>query len=75
MTDAFDELLPEPAGTTTGYRWATVTQLAPIRIRLDGDTLPVESTPDALCPLQVGDRVWVQFHGRAMIILGASWAP
>jgi len=75
MTGAFDELLPEPAGTADTYRWARVTQLSPIRIRLDGDTEPVESTPDSLCPLQVGDRVWVQFHGRAMIILGVSWTP
>ena len=69
----FDDLLPGPEeGTRDTYRWATVTSVAPIRVRLDGDTDPVASEPVTLCPLRLGCRVWVQFHGRMMIILGVA---
>lgn len=72
MTDGLDFLLEPPAPPADTYRWATVTQLDPIRIRLDGDELPVESEPVTLAPLAVGNRAWVQIHGRMMIILGVA---
>lgn len=75
MSGDMDFLLEEPQGSAPradAYRWATVTQVAPPRIRLDGEQLPIESEPVTLCPLQVGDRAWVQIHGRMMIILGVA---
>lgn len=72
MTDGLDFLLEPPAPPADTYRWATVTSVAPLRIRFDGDTAPVASEPDTLVMVQVGQRVWVQIHGRMMIILGAS---
>lgn len=75
MSDGLDFLLEPPAPPADTYRWATVTSVGPIRIRLDGDPAPVESEPTTLCPLQVGDRAWVQIHGRMMIILGVAEVP
>lgn len=75
MSDGLDFLLEPPAPPADTYRWATVTGLNPIRIRLDGDELPVESEPVTLCPLRLGCRVWVQIHGRMMIILGVAEVP
>lgn len=75
MSNALDFLLdpaPEPADT---YRWATVTGIGPLRIRLDGEAEPLAATPAAICPLQLGDRVWVQIHGRQMVVLGAHQVP
>lgn len=70
-----DFLLPGPASPADTYRWATVTQVDPPRIRLDGEPLPIESEPVTLCPLRLDCRVWVQFHGRMMIILGVAEVP
>ncbi len=76
MSDGLDFLLePPPPPPADTYRWATVTQLAPIRIQLDGDPAPVASEPVTLCPLRLGCRVWVQIHGRMMIILGVAEVP
>lgn len=57
------------------YRWATVTQLDPLRIRLDGDSTELPLTPEALIEpsrLMVGTRVWVQFFGRRVIVVSAT---
>lgn len=70
-----DFLLPEPAPPADTYQWATVTQVDPPRIRLDAEDVPLEAEPEALCPLHLGGRVWVQFHGRMMIILGIKQQP
>lgn len=67
-----DFLLPEPGPKPDTYRWATVTGVSPTRIRLDGEPEPLASTPVKLVPVAVGNRVWVQFHGRALVILGVS---
>lgn len=72
MSDGLDFLLEPPPPPADTYRWATVASLAPIRIRLDGDETPVESEPVTLAPLAVGNRVWVQIHGRMMVILGVA---
>lgn len=59
----------------TTFRWATVTQLSPLRIRLDGDSSALPLTPDSVVDplrLAVGTRVWVQFFGRRLIVLAAS---
>lgn len=57
------------------FRWATVTQVSPLRIRLDGDTDELPVTPDSLvapAALAVNVRVWVQLYGRRLIVLGAA---
>ena len=66
---------PNPFPSENTYRWATVTQISPLRIRLDGDTLELPVTPDTLVSgLSIDQRVWVQFFGRRLIIIGAAAA-
>jgi hypothetical protein len=57
------------------FRWATVTQVSPLRIRLDGDTTALPMTPENLAgSVGVGSRVLVQFLGRRVLVvaLGAG---
>jgi microcystin-dependent protein len=59
----------------TSFRWATVTQLAPLRIKLDGENTVLPITPETLPDpdnLRIGTRCWVQLYGKRVIILGAS---
>jgi microcystin-dependent protein len=75
--DNTDQTTPSQATESdeNTYRWSTVTQLSPLRIQLDGETVPMPITPERLVDsdnLRVGTRVWVQFFGRRVIILGAS---
>lgn len=70
MRHELDFLLHEPERSPDNFRWATVTATSPIRVRFDGDTEPTGATPTTLAPVSVGDRVWVQHHGRAIIIIG-----
>lgn len=73
MNDGLDFLLEPPAPPADSYRWATVTQVTPeVRIRFDGEPDAVPSAPSKLTTVAVGNRVWVQIHGRSMIILGKS---
>lgn len=72
MTDGLDFLLEPPAPPTDTYRWGTVTSTSPLRVRLDGDPAPVASEPDTLQPVSAGNRVWVQIHGRQMVIIGSA---
>lgn len=62
-------------GPDNTYRWATVTDDDPLRVRLDGDTAELPITPETLVSptiLSVGDRVWVQMFGRRIIVLGVA---
>lgn len=55
------------------FRWATVVNLDPLNIRLDGESQPLAATPSALsATYSEGQRVWVQMHGRAIIVLGGA---
>lgn len=57
------------------FKWATVTTVTPLRIRLDGDTDPLPVTPDSLVKpanLAVGVRVWVQSYRKRVYVLGAA---
>lgn len=55
------------------FWWATVTGVAPLRICRDGDADMLPITPDTLVSgLVVGDRVWCQRSGRAVVILGRN---
>ena len=67
-----------PTGPQEGentYRWAVITGVAPLRLKLDGEALPLPLTPESLVELSslaVGVRVWTQLFNRRVIILGAS---
>jgi microcystin-dependent protein len=64
-----------PQEGENAYRWATVTQVTPLRIQLDGDTQALPITPENLADpdtLRAGLRVWTQLFGRRVIVLGAS---
>jgi hypothetical protein len=57
----------------TTFRWATVTAVGPVRIRLDGDTTPLALTPESLVDpslFRVGHRVRVELSLRKCIIHG-----
>lgn len=55
------------------FRWATVTQTAPLRIRLDGDAEVLEGAPATLVAgLAVDDRVFTVVADRRPTILGKA---
>lgn len=58
------------------FGWATVTGVAPLRVRKDGETDPLPMTPDVIGPVgvAVGTRVWCQYFGRRVLVLGAGGA-
>lgn len=59
----------------TSFKWATVTALSPLRIKLDGDTAALLLTPDSLIDpagLLVNDRVRVELTERKVVIHGKS---
>jgi hypothetical protein len=64
---------------TDVFKWATVIDTDPFRIRLDADPDSLPIIPSTLVPprasLAIGDRVWVQIHGRRIIVLGRSGGP
>lgn len=70
---SFDALLPRPlAPPTDTFRLGTVTQLDPLRVTLDGDTLAADVTPiNTAGPVIVGDRVWCQIHGKALVVVSS----
>lgn len=68
-----DLLIPQPMRELDQWRWATVTATAPLRIRLDGETDPLDITPDnTFGPVAVGDRVWTQQTGRRILVTGKA---
>lgn len=59
----------------TSFKWATVTGVSPLAIKLDGDSTPLALIPDSLVdPLElaVGDRVRVEMSLRKCVVHGAS---
>lgn len=59
----------------TSFKWATVTGVAPLAIKLDGDSLPLALIPDSLIDplsLWVGARVRVELSLRKCVIHGAA---
>lgn len=82
MTEAlttFEPIVVAPpeqpqASTTSAFRWATVMAVSPLRIKLDGDLNQLPFVPEVLDlpALEVDQRVWVQLHGRRVIVLGSS---
>jgi hypothetical protein len=64
-------------GTTppvdSSFRWGTVTDVDPLEVQLDGDTVPMGAAPDNVGDvLAMGDRVWTQLYGRRVVVLGRS---
>lgn len=63
-------------GDMTSFKWAKVTSVSPLRIKLDGDTAALALTPDTLvnpASLTVGDRVRVELSQRKAIIHGKAY--
>lgn len=59
----------------TSFKWATVTGINPIAIKLDGDTAPLALIPETLVDparLRVNDRVRVELSLRKVVIHGVS---
>jgi len=55
------------------FKWATVTAVSPLRIKLDGDTSAIPATPDSLidpATLAVDDRVRTELSGNRLVVLG-----
>lgn len=68
-----DALLVNPSGVENAYSWATVTDVSPLAIQLDGDSAPLPSPPDSLVAgLVAGSRVWCQLYRRRVIVLGSA---
>ena len=57
--------------TTTEPRWAVVTSISPLRIKMETETDPLPITPiNAAGELEVGSRVLTQRYGKHMYLLG-----
>jgi hypothetical protein len=57
------------------FTWATVTDVSPFRIRLDGDTAELPLTPDSLvdpAALAVDDRVRCEISTKRVVVLGVA---
>jgi microcystin-dependent protein len=68
-----DLLIPRENKPTERWTWATVTQSDPLRIRLDGETVALDITPENLAgSLLPGERVWVQVSGRRVLVTGRA---
>ncbi|WP_052961366.1 MULTISPECIES: hypothetical protein [unclassified Leucobacter] len=61
------------AAAAPAFRWATVTEVGALRIRLDGDEAALLGTPlTTLSGLVVGDRVRVELQGTRAVITGRA---
>lgn len=84
MINPLDALLDLPEGRHADLRfsWASVTNVNPLRIRLDHETQPLVASPSSLTQVSVGDRVYTVTWGGRIVILGRkggggwqSWTP
>lgn len=58
------------------FTWATVTQVSPLRVQIDGDAAPIPATPVTLAsPLAVGDRVRCELENNRLIVHGRYSGP
>jgi len=69
LAPLLDAVRPRPVDVPA-FRFGTVTGLSPVRVRLDGDTAPVASSPVLLAPVATGDRVQVMIYRRQMTVTG-----
>lgn len=59
----------------TTFKWGTIAASNPLRVQIDGDTVPLPFTPDCLIdPLTVatGDRVRCEMSGNRIVVHGRS---
>lgn len=58
------------------FWWGFVSSLGPLRVRREGESVPLDVRPSSLvADLVVGDRVFVLNHARKLIVLGRASAP
>ena len=58
-------LLPDLPDKRDGWRWGTVTQVGPVRVRLDGDSAPLLLDVDVIGgDVLVGARVYCHLSGQ-----------
>lgn len=73
MTNPLEMLINQPEEPTIDFVWATVTSVAPLAIRLDGDSTSLDGVPSTLVDpqtLSVSDRVYVVQNGRRVTVIG-----
>lgn len=66
--ESLDLLLPGPPVPRDSWAWATVTQVSPLRVRMDGEASALGVAPDLRGgTVAVGDRVWCQRSGGRLV--------
>ncbi|MEV4902347.1 hypothetical protein AB0K08_13520 [Citricoccus sp. NPDC055426] len=72
MTSPLAGMIPQrPSLPVVARRFATVTSVAPLRVRLDGDDIPADADPISLVAgLAIGHRVRIEIDNRQLIITG-----
>lgn len=70
----FSTLVAPSSGMSTqeSWRWATVKQVDPIKIMLDGEQTPLAISPDTLVPVATGDRVYTHIYNHRCVIMGVA---
>ena len=73
-SNPLDIFLPQKPAPEEAWRWGMVTQVSPLRVRLDGDSGSLNGTPSNLAGLlQVGQRVYVHVQrGMTPVVIGAA---
>lgn len=72
LVDRIAQLQAAQRGTPH-FEWGTITNAAPLAVRLDGDAMPLLGTPSTTVRgLRIGDRVRVEIQNRQVTIMGAA---
>lgn len=72
----FIESLVAKIAAKPEFRWATVTGVKPLRIRLDGDEEPLEGKPSTVVRgLAVGERILVAIQSRRVTVISRTAPP
>ena len=72
MSNPLDALLPTVAAPGAQFRWATVTGLAPVRIRFDTETDDLPDAPAMLATVAMGNRVLTVTFDKRVVVLGVA---
>jgi len=66
-----DLLIPQPSVQHSQFIMATVTQVSPLRVRVDGDTDPLDFTPSVLVsPTAIDERVMCTVINGHLVVIG-----
>lgn len=65
-------LIPKTQTPPPTYSWGTITTTSPVQIQVDGFETTIQPTDTLASPLNIGDRVYIQFKGSRSVILGVS---